>query len=167
MSEKEIWKVYNGFNGRYVVSNRGRVFTKLSNRLISLFKDKDGYQCVCLCKKGKQKTVKVHRMVAETFIVNNNHKYEVNHKNGIKTDNRVENLEWVSKSQNVKHAYDTGLIKPRPRGEKAITSKLKEHQVIEILKRKEKVKDMAKKYSVGKTTIYRILRGEAWKHIKR
>ena len=63
------------------------------------------------CKrKGKYKRVLIHRLVAVAFITNPSEKAEVNHINGNKLDNRVENLEWVSREENIRHAYDNGLI---------------------------------------------------------
>lgn len=68
-----------------------------------------GYKCIKLQKSGKRFHYTVHRLVAETFILNLQHKLEVNHKNGNKLDNQVSNLEWVTSSENKKHALKTGL----------------------------------------------------------
>ncbi len=88
----------------------GRVYyTKLGQKL-KVYPDKDGYFCLHLAKNKKQSIKKVHRLVAQTFIGNPENKPQVNHKNGIKTDNRVENLEWVTGSENMRHAYVTGLM---------------------------------------------------------
>lgn len=78
-------------------------------------KSKNGYLRVCLHKDKKQFNRSVHRLIAETFIPNPENKQQVNHKNGIKFDNRVENLEWCSGSENVKHAFRVlNRIHPRP-----------------------------------------------------
>lgn len=69
-----------------------------------------GYKMIKLCSNNTQKHLSVHRIIAETFIENLNNLPEVNHKNGIKTDNRVENLEWCTKRENIQHAHRVGLI---------------------------------------------------------
>jgi hypothetical protein len=65
--------------------------------------DKDGYKLISIWKNNKQKTYKVHRLIANAFIPNPNNKPEINHINCIKSDNKIENLEWVTKSENCKH----------------------------------------------------------------
>lgn len=73
--------------------------------------DKDKYLIVCLSNNGKHKNYKVHRLVAEAFILNPNNKLEINHINGDKSNNIVTNLEWCTSSENTIHSYKTGLQK--------------------------------------------------------
>lgn len=112
--EKEIWKTIEDFP-IYEVSNLGHVRNKKTKELKKTFYDNDGYEKVTLIsmKNGKQNYRKtVHRLVAEAFLSGKHPELQVNHKNGIKNDNKLSNLEWVTGSQNVKHAYDAGLRKP-------------------------------------------------------
>lgn len=94
----------------YYVTDTGDVYSRNYNHSGRIKKIKPnllkvGYFRVVLCKNNKPKSKLIHRIVAETFIPNPNNKSEVNHINGIKTDNRVENLEWATRSENEKHAY--------------------------------------------------------------
>lgn len=93
----------------YLVNENGEIYSKLSNKLLKPRKDKDGYLMFNLYNNKKCKTIKLHRLVAMTYIPNPENLPQINHINGVKTDNRVENLEWCTASQNTKHAYDLGL----------------------------------------------------------
>ena len=100
---KEIWKNISGYDGLYQISNFGRIKNSKGNIKISQ-KQNSGYLIVHLYKDGKRKALLVHRIVAETFLTNSNHKKEVNHINGDKNNNRVDNLEWVTPKENQRHS---------------------------------------------------------------
>lgn len=127
---EEVWQNIEGYEGIYRISNFGRVlsvgrviyFAKVSklqsyDRIRKPTLAGAGYHALCLCKNGVNKRQYVHRLVAMAFIPNPNNYKTVNHKNGIKTDNRAENLEWLSQSDNHRHAYSIGLKTPKRNGE--------------------------------------------------
>ena len=97
---------------RYHIYDDGRIFDLKYNRFMPQQINPDGY-CTCTLSSdfNKRKTFRVHRLVAICFIENVENKAEVNHKDGIKTNNHFLNLEWCSHSENIQHAWDTGLIK--------------------------------------------------------
>lgn len=106
----ENWKDIEGYEGLYQVSNIGRVkrlagFKCNVERFLTGSKDKDGYILICLSKDGNAKKYKLHRLVALHFIPNIENKPEIDHINTIKTDNRVENLKWVTRKENANNPF--------------------------------------------------------------
>jgi hypothetical protein len=122
----EVWKSINidgcNFESLYSVSNTGRVRNNKIGRLYASCPNSRGYIIVCLIKYGFRKTFQVHRLVATAFIDNSEKLPQVNHINGNRADNRVENLEWCTNSYNTKHGYDLArargydLARPRKPG---------------------------------------------------
>ena len=119
----EIWKDIRGYEGLYQISDFGRVkslkrtttgkhIRKVPEKLIALNVNKDGYIQVNLWKDNKLKRYKTSQLVALNFIDNPNNKLTVNHKDGIKSNNNIENLEWMTIKENLRHAYDMQLKKP-------------------------------------------------------
>jgi hypothetical protein len=110
----EKWKDVVGYEGLYKVSDLGRVKNSLGIIMKCFYKDKssDNYLRVALSKYGACKKYTVHRLVALAFIPNEKNKPLVNHKNGVKNDNRLSNLEWCTSSENRIHSIQMGLEKP-------------------------------------------------------
>lgn len=111
---KEIWKDIDGYEGLYQVSNLGNVksLTNRSNHKeekILKLNTNGKYYLVNICKNTKKKTLLIHRLVAKAFIDNPNNLPQINHINGNKLDNRVENLEWCTCRENIIHSIKTGL----------------------------------------------------------
>lgn len=167
----EVWKPIKNFEGYYEVSNIGRVrsiernvFCKSKtnpNRIKGCIRklrlDKYGYETVSLKKNNTTKIGKVHRLVAEVFVENKLLSPEVNHINGIKTDNRVENLEWNTTLQNSRHRTITRLTKPVLSDEQI--NFIRENVVIINNGRKNEnsISDLARRFNVCRNTIMDIL----------
>jgi len=98
-------KIYNN----YIIDTKGRLYSLRFNRYMKPTINGKGYYQTVLCYDGKRVGKKIHRLVAEAFLNRENDNLEVNHKDGNKLNNNVKNLEWVSKSENIKHAFSLGL----------------------------------------------------------
>lgn len=106
---EEVWKDVVGYTGLYMVSNHGNVKSLRRNIVLRPTND-EGYLKIKLQFNRKTKSVRVHRVVAFAFIPNPENKSQINHINGIKDDNRVENLEWCTNIENIAHARKNGLV---------------------------------------------------------
>jgi len=167
-----------GYEGIYEINKNGIVKSiiretntcgrKPSGKIIKQFIGRGGYLYIALRKNKKQTSVLMHRILAITFIPNEEDKPTVNHKNSIRTDNRLSNLEWNTYSENNSHAHKLGK-QSEYYGENHSQSKLKEKQVIEIrskyIKHKYTAPDLAKEYKVSKGAIVAILNRTTWRNI--
>lgn len=183
----EIWKDIKNYEEFYEVSNLGRIRRKEgyvnsgikhnTKRLVKSYvlkqnKKRSGYLTVDLSKNNIVKTISVHRIVAITFCENPLNKKEVNHINGNKQDNRAENLEWVTPSENIKHAFDIGLKKGR--GKKIRCKQLdmifnSSYEAAEYINNKyfknaKQVKSMAAKIRSACLGLQKVAYGFTWEY---
>lgn len=181
MQEQEIWKSLNGLveNGEnYEISNFGTLRSieridsrgcKRKSRIIKNFAERNGYRLVGLSSNNITKTYSVHRLVALAYMPNENIKLEVNHKDGNKSNNCVDNLEWSTRSENVQHAYNNKLINKKDVGENNHLSKLNNESVIEIRKlyktKQYTQTKLGEMFGVSQDAISRIVNFQTWKHI--
>lgn len=153
----------------YEASPMGEIRNRLSQRILKQDESLP-YLRVRLYKNVVAKTVLAHRMIALTFIPNPLNLPDVNHKDGNKNNNRIENLEWCTRRHNMQHAYKMGLVNGR-KGEKHHLAKLTENDVIEILQLHQmygtKQRAMAREYGVNQSVIFAIIHNMNWKHIPR
>lgn len=165
---QEIWKNIKGFEGKYKVSNLGNVYSYKSHRNLSPYSDKKGYLRVDLfCNKGKRKTKKVHRLVAEEFITLNNDLRQINHIDKDPSNNNVNNLEWCTNLHNQKHSWENGRTS-KGVGTKNGMAILNDDKVRAIRKMYAdgvKITDIAKEFAIGRSTVYNVVEKRTWKHI--
>lgn len=169
---QEIW-IPIKYCSDYQISNFGRVksLKRGGERLLRLSHTKDGYVKCGLTINGCACRFRVNRLVAEHFIPNPYNKPTVNHKDGNKDNNRVDNLEWATLSEQMKHAYENGLKKPM-RGTLQTVSKLTEDDVRYIrshYKKRDKQFGMvalAEQFGVSSCCIKRVIKGITYQDVK-
>jgi predicted XRE-type DNA-binding protein len=168
---KEIWLPIHDYEEWYEVSSFGEVrrikyhpATRVG-KILKQYIDDGGYSQVHLSKHNRVKTVRVHRLVAVAFFGYPKEGQEVNHKNGIKTDNRIKNLEWCTTSENILHRYRVLGIKPA-RGEQIYNSKLNCENVLNIKNLLKTTNlshtEIGKMFDVSYQTISDIKSGRCW-----
>lgn len=168
----EIWKPVTDFPNTEV-SNLGRVRSLFRGgcKIRSLIKHENGYLTVGLQRGRIKKRARVHILVANAFVGPNPAKLDVNHKDGDKTNNRADNLEYVTRSENLKHAFKMGLAWYTPfreRGENKPNTTLRDQDVITM--REEFAKgvsrhDLAARYKISYYTVWDITARRRWTHI--
>lgn len=166
-----------GYEGLYEINKKGEVkslFRKNPHRYNTSTSEKIiskriimGYYCVCLSKNGVAKYKKLHRLLAETFIPNSENKEQVNHIDGNKINNDINNLEWATRQENSFHAYKLGL---NHSGENNCKSKLTADKVLAIrrlfrINPKSNRKKIASKLNISIHTISDILCNRSWNYI--
>lgn len=169
-------KNINGYEGLYMIDNLGNVLSLpkfQGNRFHNKYKvlkpklNKNGYYEVALSKNGVLKSFLLHRLIAIHFLDNKDNLQQVNHKNGVKTDNRLDNLEWATISENTKHAFDNNLNNFKERALNNLTkinSKTTYKKVILYKDDKEfvfnSVKEASEKLNPNKDNITRAIRNK-------
>ncbi len=176
---KEIWKNIKNYEGLYQISNLGRVKSlerkvKHSRANIGYYIKKEkilknnildsGYYYICFCENNIKKHFRLSRVIASTFILNPLNKPEVNHKDGDKSNNRADNLEWVTGEENKRHAVENGLV---ARGERNWNAKLREKDVklIRIIGNYLSQKELTELFKVAQVTISDILNRKTWRYV--
>lgn len=161
----EMWKVIEGFNGRYEVSNLGRIKSLFgTEKILKPCLNSAGYSQYSLNMYGKVTRFLVHRLVATYFVSNPFNYPQVNHLDSNPANNAASNLEWCSASLNQLHANEYGNRKV---GSGCYLAKISESDVREILSLKNKFGKtaIARQMNVSYSTVNKIFRGESWRHI--
>lgn len=171
VQEPETWKDVKGFEGKYQISSLGRVKSLSNNKKEKILKNginTTGYLIICLCNNPYYKTFLVHRLMMIAFekpnILN---KSDVNHIDGNKLNNRLDNLEWNTRQENIIHSFAHDMSK---KGSKHYHSKLQDDIIIEIRNKHIPYhytqKMLAEEYKVSEGTIQSIIERRTWNHVK-
>lgn len=161
------WRSIQGFDGVYQVSNFGEVKSyarSVYGKLLKPRRNSHGY-CEVVLSVGGPKEITVHKLVLEAFACKRPSGMECAHRNGVRADNRLENLRWATPREN---ARDRAMHGTEVRGTDRATSKLNERDIVAIrsLSGRYSHRAIAKMFNVGKTTIGGIINRTSWKHVK-
>ena len=157
---EDIYKVAEDgriYSVKRVIEHRNRIIT-IGGKFLKSTPNNQGYHHVSLYLEGKSKTLKVHRIVAEAYIPNPSNKKEVNHKDFDKGNNAKSNLEWTTPKENTIHAIG------RRSSDKLDDDKVREIRVLSSLG--VSTSEVARRYKVSNIQIRRVIKREAWKHVK-
>lgn len=156
-----------GYEEYFQINENGELYSKRTNKILKQHISKKGYVTVATKiggRKGKSVCFKIHILVAKAFIPNPLNLTEINHKDGNKQNNKKTNLEWVTPSQNIQHAVNTGLL-ILPKGEDCYQSKFTNQEIIKIraLKGTKSIRQLAKDFNISHVSMIKILRNETYK----
>ena len=163
----EVWRIV-WRNDTYEISNIGRFRRASNGRLSTPQENGSGYYQVSMSRGGKRTLYALHRLVLEVFDSPCPHGKECNHKDGDKSNNGIDNLEWVTRSENIRHAIDTGLHY-QVRGEESGKTNMTESDVIEITRRRkagERYPSIAADFGITPESASQIARRVTWKHVQ-
>lgn len=163
----EEWRDVAGFESFYQVSNLGRVKSLRGRKILRAGLNRDGYLAIWTSVGCKKIGFLVHRLVAGAFLLNTKGLPEVNHKRGIKTDNRVAELEWIGRLENVQHAVCFGLYSCR-KGFNAHNRRLSDNDVRYIRENPDclSYRELADLFRVSRGTIYKVCKGLSYPNVK-
>lgn len=160
----DYWRTVPGYPN-YQVSRCGEVRSLGRNKLLALYRNDRGYLLVNLYRDGRAKNFLVHRLIASAFLGVIPQGWQVNHLDGDKGNNRVENLEVVTQDENLKHAARTGLLRV---GEANHKAKLTEKEVVEIRRLRAegvRVQEIAYRFNVSERAVYLASNRLTWRHV--
>lgn len=164
---KELLIPIQDYEGLYSIGHQGNVYSYRRNRYLKISTSHGGYKVVYLYKKGsKRKTALIHKLIAEVFIDNPYNHTVVNHKDGNKQNNSLNNLEWVTKSEDIKHAGHMGL-KTYKKGNDLYNAKLNPQKVKFIRDNRGKTpqRKLAEQFGISQATLSDAQLGKTWTHV--
>lgn len=165
----EEWLPVVDYTGLYEVSRYGSIYSDRTDIFLATTMDKDGYLYVILCVNGVRRTKKVHKIVMEAFVGPCPPGKQVNHKDSDRTNNYLSNLEYVTASENIRHAISNGFMNSdHCKGEECNFSILKEEDVIVVRQRcksGETQRSVADDYGISQPAVSHIVSGKNWAHV--